>query len=77
MSIDPRMITDRRLRDQRHDLMVTIGLDPFSQPANLWLELAVTAEERGQAALQRDYERVMHIANDAEQFLASAIRSHS
>jgi hypothetical protein len=50
------------LDQQRTALMAECGLDAYAQKPEIWLNMAVGAEERGAKVMQRDYERAMTLA---------------
>lgn len=52
------------LDERRRKLMVECGLDAYCQPAEVWMNIAVAAEARGELQYARDCERAMEIANE-------------
>lgn len=49
---------------RRDELRSECGLDAFAQPAEVWLELAIAAEARGEKAYARDCEKAMELSNE-------------
>ncbi len=56
------MASDQDLQRRRRELMVKCGLDAFSHPAGVWLNMAAAAEKRGDRVTQANYEAAMDIA---------------
>ena len=54
----------RSLMERRQALIAECGLDPFAQPAEVWLSMAVAAEARGNYQYAKDCERAMTLANE-------------
>lgn len=52
------------LDDRRRELIVECGLDAFHQPPEVWMNIAIAAEARGEKRYARDCERAMDISND-------------
>ena len=49
---------------ERDKLRAECGLNAFAQPPEVWLEIAVAAEARGEHSYAKDCERAAYISND-------------
>ena len=63
------MKTREKIDARRRALQAEVGLDPYAQPPEVWLNIAVAAAARGEAQYAKDCEMAMEIANDRQNYL--------
>ncbi len=63
------LYTKDEIDNRRRAVMQECGLDPYAQPPEVWLNIAVAAAARGEAQYAKDCELAMNIANDRQNWL--------